>query len=363
MGNSKAISLLFGLIVGIISTLSAYFLSEMDSTKLISIAIISFASSTLLFALITEYLFDRKIALIYKSFEKIKQKEFETLNYDDSLLNSINPLKGINNQIYSYAKIKQLEIDELKRLEAFRRDFLQDVSHELKTPIFAAQGFLHTLIDGAIEDKTVSKKFLKKAAKSLDYLALLVRDLLTISQMETGQIQMKKEAFCVKNLIRETFDQIEGEASKKSVSLHFKDPIPNKKLIVIADYYRIYQVLKNLISNAIKYSSTHTSIYVNAKKRKKVVTVSVKDKGKGIPKNDRKRIFERFYRIDKSRSKSKGGTGLGLAIAKHIIEGHNTKMKLKSEVNFGSTFYFNLKLAPVLDKNKKIKKKSFSLTN
>lgn len=360
MGNSKVISLIFGLIVGVISTLSAYFLSEMDPTKLISIAIISFASSTLLFAVITEYLFDRKIALIYKSFEKIKQKEFDALDYDDSLLNSINPLKGINNQIYSYAKIKQLEIDELKRLEAFRRDFLQDVSHELKTPIFAAQGFLHTLIDGAIEDENVRSKFLKKAAKSLDYLDLLVRDLLTISQMETGQIQMKKDPFCVKELIKETFDQIESQANKKSISLKFNDAEPSKKLVVLADYYRIYQVLKNLISNAIKYSNNGTSITLSTKERKKVVTISVQDQGKGIPKNDRKRVFERFYRIDKSRSKKKGGTGLGLAIAKHIIEGHNTKMKLKSKINVGSIFSFNLKL---LSKDKKKREKLLKSVN
>jgi len=352
MGNSKAISLLFGLIVGVISTFSAYILSEMEPTKLGSIAIISFASSTLLFAIITEYLFDRKIALIYKSFDKLKKKEFDNLEYDSTIINSINPLRGINNQITSYAKLKQLEIDELKRLEEFRRDFLQDVSHELKTPIFSAQGFIHTLIDGAIEDESVRSKFLKKAAKSLDYLDLLVRDLLTISQMETGEIRMKKETFCINELINETIEQLEPRASKNKITLISENLNASKKILVVADYYRIYQVLKNLVTNAIKYSNPNTSVSVYIRKRKKVATIYVEDKGKGIAKNHRKRIFERFYRIEKSRSKERGGTGLGLAISKHIIEGHNTKIKLNSTLNSGSTFYFNLKLLP-----KKVKKR------
>ena len=357
MGNSKAISLLFGLIVGVISTLSAYILSAMEPTKLGSIAIISFASSTLLFAIITEYLFDRKIALIYKSFDKLKKKEFDDLEFDDSIINSINPLRGINNQITSYAKIKQLEIDELKRLEKFRRDFLQDVSHELKTPIFSAQGFIHTLIDGAIEDESVRSKFLKKAAKSLDYLDLLVKDLLTISQMESGEIRMKKETFCINDLINETLEQLEPRASKNNITLINKSLNGREKTLVVADYYRIYQVLKNLVTNAIKYSKESTSVSVHIKKRKKVATIYVEDQGKGIAKNHRKRVFERFYRVEKSRSKQRGGTGLGLAISKHIIEGHKTKIKLKSKVNFGSTFSFNLKLLPkMIKKRKKIAK-------
>ena len=348
MNNSKAVSVLFGLIVGIISTLTAFLLGVSEGISLLTAAIISFSSSTLLFAIITENLFDKKISEIYSSFEKIRNKDFETVESDTSLLREVNPLKGINQEIYSYASLKQLEIDELKRLETFRREFLQDVSHELKTPLFSAQGFVHTLLDNKIREK-----FLKKAAKSLDYLDLLVRDLLTISQMETGEIKMKMEAFDIVSLIDETVEQIEPIAlSKKiNVSVVKKDW---KSVIVLADYYRIFQVLKNLLSNAIKYSEDNSTIEIQIEKRKKVVNLSVLDSGIGIPKNDRKRIFERFYRIDKSRSKKKGGTGLGLAIVKHIIEGHKTKIKLKSKINHGSRFSFNLKLAP----NKKRKKKS-----
>ena len=352
MNNSKAVSVLFGLIVGVISTLTALLLGVDEGINLVTAAIISFSSSTLLFAIITENLFDKKISEIYKSFENIRNENFEKVESDRTLLRQINPLKGINQEIYSFASIKQLEINELKRLETFRREFLQDVSHELKTPLFSAQGFVHTLLDNINAERKIRKKFLRKAAKSLDYLDLLVKDLLTISQMESGEIKMKMEAFDVISLIKETVEQIEPIAQQKNINL--KINVEKKSVVVVADYYRIFQVLKNLLSNAIKYSRNDSDIRINIEQRKKVVNISVEDSGIGIPKNDRKRIFERFYRIEKSRSKKRGGTGLGLAIVKHIIEGHKTKIKLKSKINQGSIFSFNLKLAP----NKKKKKKS-----
>ena len=352
MNNSKAVSVLFGIIVGVISTLTALLLGVDEGINLVTAAIISFSSSTLLFAIITENLFDKKISEIYKSFENIRNENFEKVESDRTLLRQINPLKGINQEIYSFASIKQLEINELKRLETFRREFLQDVSHELKTPLFSAQGFVHTLLDNINAEKKIRKKFLRKAAKSLDYLDLLVKDLLTISQMESGEIKMKMEAFDVIYLIKETVEQIEPIAQQKNINL--KINVEKKSVVVVADYYRIFQVLKNLLSNAIKYSRNDSDIRINIEQRKKVVNISVEDSGIGIPKNDRKRIFERFYRIEKSRSKKRGGTGLGLAIVKHIIEGHKTKIKLKSKINQGSIFSFNLKLAP----NKKKKKKS-----
>lgn len=352
MNNSKAVSVLFGLIVGVISTLTALLLGVDEGINLVTAAIISFSSSTLLFAIITENLFDKKISEIYKSFENIRNENFEKVESDRTLLRKINPLKGINQEIYSFANIKQLEINELKRLETFRREFLQDVSHELKTPLFSAQGFVHTLLDNINAEKKIRKKFLRKAAKSLDYLDLLVKDLLTISQMESGEIKMKMEAFDIISLIKETVEQIEPIAQQKNINL--KINVGKVSVVVVADYYRIFQVLKNLLSNAIKYSRNDSDIRINIEQRKKVVNISVEDSGIGIPKNDRKRIFERFYRIEKSRSKKRGGTGLGLAIVKHIIEGHKTKIKLKSKINQGSIFSFNLKLAP----NKKKKKKS-----
>ena len=244
MNNSKAVSVLFGLIVGVISTSTALLLGVNEGVNLLTAAIISFSSSTLLFAIITENLFDKKINEIYKSFEKIRNKNFEKVESDRTLLRQINPLKGINQEIYNFASIKQLEIDELKRLETFRREFLQDVSHELKTPLFSAQGFVHTLLDNINAEKEIRRKFLSKAAKSLDYLDLLVKDLLTISQMESGEIKMKMEAFDIITLIEETVEQIEPIALQKSINL--KIYTEKRSVVVIADYYRIFQVLKNL---------------------------------------------------------------------------------------------------------------------
>ena len=356
MNNSKAISVLFGAIVGITTTISAFILGIDIGIKLVNAAIISFSTSTLLFAIITENLFDKKIKKIYDSFQKIRNKQFDLIDEDKSLLRQINPLKGINNEIFNFAKLKQLEIDELKNLERFRSEFLQDVSHELKTPIFAAQGFVHTLLDNVDVPEEIRSQFLEKAAKSLDYLDLLVTDLLTISQIESGDIKMKMEAFDIISLVKESLDQLEPRADSNKIKLHFNEN-KNKRIIVLADYYRIYQVIKNLVTNSIKYTDSGGQVIVSCEKRKKIVSVSISDNGKGIPKNDRKRIFERFYRIDKSRSKERGGTGLGLAIVKHIIEGHNSKIKLSSKLKSGSTFSFNLKLVSKLNiKKKKIKK-------
>ena len=163
------------------------------------------------------------------------------------------------------------------------------------------------------------------------------------------------ENFDIISLIKESLDQLEPRAYSRNIKLVYKEN-ENKLIVVFADYYKIYQVIKNLVTNSIKYSDSDSEVVVECEKRKKIARIIIKDKGKGIPKNDRKRIFERFYRVDKSRSKQRGGTGLGLAIVKHIIEGHNSKIKLSSKTDLGSEFSFNLELA----KKGKIKKKKIS---
>ena len=227
-------------------------------------------------------------------------------------------------------------------METFRKEFIADISHELKTPIFAAQGFVHTLLDGAVKDKSVRNRFLKKAAKSLDGLDMLVQDLLTLSQIETGEIKMHFEDFDIRRLTEEVFEQFENKADKKMIDMRFEPNIP-EEVIVYGDWQRINQVMTNLISNAVKYSGEKSKIRVNFIPIDGEVEVVVRDTGEGIPEEDVKRIFERFYRVDKSRSREKGGTGLGLAIVKHIMEGHNTKVEVKSSPGKGSEFKFRLK--------------------
>ncbi len=269
---------------------------------------------------------------------KLKKKELS--NIDRQKPTPLNPIKTINEDIYSFAELKQKEIDELRKLEAFRREFIADVSHELKTPIFAAQGFVHTLLDGAVNDKTVRTKFLKKAAKSLDGLDMLVQDLLTLSHIETGQIKMHFETVDMYELTEEVFEQFEGKADKKDVKL--KIDVHRQKVWVYADWQRISQVMTNLISNAIKHSHDGSEVMVSFQVNKKNIVTHIIDSGEGIPTEDQVRIFERFYRVDKSRSREKGGTGLGLAIVKHILDGHNTKAEVESTPGKGSTFSFKL---------------------
>jgi len=337
--SSRIIALLLASCIAVVTTLFLSLFPEISSTALIVAFLISFSSSYILGFVVLDFLIFREINKIYDLFDKLRKKELKTIEKNKS--NPLNPLKKINEEIYSYAALKQKEIDELKKLEAFRKEFIADVSHELKTPIFAAQGFVHTLLDGAVKDKNVRTKFLKKAAKSLDGLDILVQDLLTLSQIETGDIKMHFEYFDIKTLTEEVFDQLESKAEKKDINLKFEKDIP-EKVLVHGDWQRINQVMTNLISNAIKYSGEGSTVKVGFKIMKNQVLTTVTDNGEGIPKEDISRIFERFYRVDKSRSREKGGTGLGLAIVKHIMEGHNSKVEVKSKFGQGSEFSFKL---------------------
>jgi two-component system phosphate regulon sensor histidine kinase PhoR len=336
--SSRGLALLLAVCIALITSLFLSLFKSVDFSALIVAFFISFSVSYLLIFVVLEFLIFREINKIYKLMNKLKKKEL--LNLDKRKSAALNPLKTINDEIFSFADIKQKEIDELKKLEAFRREFIADVSHELKTPIFAAQGFVHTLLDGAVNDKTVRTKFLKKAARSLDGLDVLVQDLLTLSHIETGQIKMHFENIDLYKLTEEVFEQIEGKADKKGVTLRIDGP--SQKVFVYADWQRISQVMTNLISNAIKHSHDDSEVVVSFDISKKYVTTSVRDYGEGIPPDHQARIFERFYRVDKSRSREKGGTGLGLAIVKHILEGHNTKAEVESIPGKGSTFSFRL---------------------
>lgn len=344
--NSRAIALLLALCVSAVTAAFLYLVPGITTTGLVIAFLLSFSSSYMLVRLVLEFLFFRQIETIYESLKQIRDSELVL----KGKLSSVNPLKRINREISSFAISKEKEIEELKERENFRREFIADVSHELKTPIFAAQGFVHTLLDGAINDKEVRKKFLKKAAKSLDALDLLVQDILTISQIETGDIKMHFENFDMREMCVEILDQLEGKAEKKGVDLKlpkkFKEPI-----IVRGDYRRIYQVMLNLISNAIKYTRKGGQAKISFKEMPdEKIRISVSDNGRGIPESDIARIFERFYRVEKSRSREKGGTGLGLSIVKHILESHDSEIFVVSEYKSGSTFYFDLNKANYIDK-------------
>lgn len=336
--SSRVLALLLALCIAVITTLFLTLFKNVNVPALVGTFLISFSVSYLFIFVVLEFLIFREINKIYKVMDKLKKRELSNIELPKST--TLNPLKNINEEIFSFAELKQKEIDELKKLEAFRREFIADVSHELKTPIFAAQGFVHTLLDGAVNDKTVRTKFLRKAAKSLDGLDILVQDLLTLSHIETGQIKMKFENIDLYKLTEEVFEQFEGKTEDKEVRLRIEGA--RRRVLVYADWQRITQVMTNLISNAIKHSFEDSEVVVSFDVHKKNVIVKVKDTGEGIPEEHQTRIFERFYRVDKSRSREKGGTGLGLAIVKHILEGHNTKAEVESTPGRGSTFSFKL---------------------
>lgn len=336
--NSRGLALIISAIIASITTGVLYLVPDVSKTALTVTFFISFFSAFVMIRILAEFYFFREINNIYQALSNIQDKELASIPKKQK--SYFNPLRKINQEISSYASRKQGEIDELKKMSLFRREFIADVSHELKTPIFAAQGFVHTLIDGAVEDKQVRTKFLKKAAKSLDGLDILVQDLLTISQIESGEINMHYENFNLVNLCNEVVDQLEVKASKKGTTIEIKKTSGSAS--VHADYRRIYQVVLNLTTNAINYSSDHSKIVIKLSTENNKVLFQIKDNGKGIPEEDIHRIFERFYRVDKSRSKEKGGTGLGLSIVKHIVESHNSEIFVESTLKKGSKFWFYL---------------------
>ena len=258
-------------------------------------------------------------------------------------------------EFFLYRKLKHLnalktreiqrEIQRLQEMEAFRREFLGDVSHELKTPIFAIEGFIETLLDGALEDQKVNRKFLQKAGKHAERLSNLVSDILIISQLESGELSMHIEKFNLNDMVTDLVDSLSYKFTKKDRDIHI-DIRPNglEKVNVVGDILRIEQVLRNLIDNAVKYGDLKGNILLileDAPEGK--ITVKIKDNGPGIDPVHQARLFERFYRVDKSRSRKKGGTGLGLAICKHFIEAHKEKIWVESDLGKGATFNFTLK--------------------
>ena len=238
---------------------------------------------------------------------------------------------------------RQREIEELKSMESFRREFLGNVSHELKTPIFNIQGYIHTLIDGAIKDENVNMQYLQRSSKSVDRMINIVEDLEMISKIESNQLELEFTRWNIVDHISEIFDVLEMKAKKRSVTLSINNQSTNN--FVEADRDKISQVLINLIENSIKYGNEGGHTKVRLFEMGENLLVEIADDGAGIPAEHLPRLFERFYRVDKSRSRSAGGTGLGLSIVKHIIEAHRQTINVRSTENVGTTFSFTLKKA------------------
>lgn len=340
--DSRSVSFLIALSVCLITLAFLSLLGDSSAEVLLVGSSISFASSFILFYFTLEFLVFKEINRIYSSLERLRRNDTEYRVQSGSL--SLSLIKRIDKEIEEYAYAKELEISNLKQLEMYRREFLADVSHELKTPIFAAQGYVLTLLDGAVEDPKVRMKFLKKAAKNLNGLDGLVQDLLTLSQIESGVVKMNYEVFDLQKMVMDVFDQLDSKANKKKVVLQLTNTY-TEGVYVEADYNRINQVFINLVNNAIKYNKKNGWVKVSIRNNDVEdgkVCITVSDNGFGISSEHIDRIFERFYRVEKSRSKKQGGSGLGLAIVKHILESHGTKITVQSGTSQGTTFKFKL---------------------
>lgn len=271
--------------------------------------------------------------------------------YDDvSLLESTNfrsqpittDMATLTKQVKKFATDKKLEIETLKVREEYRREFIGNVSHELKTPLFTVQGYLSTLLDGGMKDKTIRKKYLQRAEKGVERLIYIVQDLDMITKLEAGELNLVNTRFDILEVIQNVFDLLEMKASEKNIMLMF-DLKYLKPIYVYGDKEKIQQVVTNLVVNSIKYGREDgtTEVSVEDLVNNKVI-VRIMDNGEGIEKHHIPRLFERFYRVDKSGARSEGGSGLGLSIVKHIIEAHDEKIYVESQVGKGSEFSFTL---------------------
>ena len=305
--------------------------------------IIAFAVICYLFSFMVIQL--RVEQFIYKRVKKI---------YDDlTLLESASLTRGsittdmgtLTEEIDKYARDRKLEIETLKVREKYRKEFLGNISHELKTPLFTVQGYILTLLDGAIDDKNIREKYLERASKGVERLSYIVKDLDMITKLEIGDLSLNFEVFDIVELVNNVFDMFEMRAQKKRITLTF-DTDYTTPILVNADKERIQQVLSNLVVNSIKYGQEKGTTEVSIENLiKNKVIVRVTDNGEGIEKKYVSRLFERFFRVDKSGNRKVGGSGLGLSIVKHIIEAHNEKIYIESEFGVGSEFSFTLEKA------------------
>jgi len=278
--------------------------------------------------------------LIYKFIYQTKATKREAFFHEKILPQK--SIEEVSRDVERWAIEKKSEIEILEKNEQFRKEFLMNLAHELRTPIFTVQGYVQTLLNGAIDNPEVSKKFLNNATKGIQRLAQLVEDLDKISKLESGQTPIVKEHFIIQDLVKDIYEELMLKANKRNISLTFKKGT-EAALPVYADKQKIRQVIGNLVENAIKYGAMGGTIITGCYRMDgKLAYIEVSDNGTGIPEEHIPRLFERFYRADRSRNRNIGGTGLGLAIVKHIIEAHGQTINVRSKVGVGSSFGFTL---------------------
>ena len=307
---------------------------------LIVIGLIFLGAVFLIRQMVLQFIYER-IRLIYKTIHRLKVPK--TLSRHKQ---SADMLEDVNKEVEEWAARQVKQLDELKRLESYRREFIGNVSHELKTPLFNIQGYVLTLLDGGLEDENINREYLRRTEKSVERLIAIVKDLDTISSLEAGGMKMEFSRFDIVSLTREVIDFLEIKANKKRVRLYFRDSY-DKPIFVFGDKERIRQVLINLIDNSIRYSNqeAEAKTKISFFDMDENLLIEITDNGIGIEEGELSRVFERFYRTNRGRSREQKGSGLGLAIVKHIMEAHEQTVNVRSTIGIGTTFGFTLKKA------------------
>lgn len=331
--TSFAISLISLFVVAVV--LYLYSLLDQYYFQLVLLVILIFIISFLIIQSRIEVFIYGKIKNLYKDLNIIDSISLSKPNVSTDM-NSL--MQNIN----EFSKDKKLEIESLKVQEEFRKEFIGNVAHELKTPIFTIQGYIENLIDGAVENKLLRDKFLNRAQISIERLIYIIKDLDMITKLESGSQNLEVTSFDLNKLIKNIFDQLEIQAQKKEIKLTFNTNY-SESILVNADRDKIHQVITNLIINSIKYGTFKgtTEISLESLTTEKLI-VRVTDNGEGILNEHLPRLFERFYRVDQSGSRKQGGSGLGLSIVKHIIDAHNENIYIESKLGIGSEFSFTL---------------------
>lgn len=332
---------LIGLIAGAVSALATYLSGLLWWIALVVGGLIFVITFVVAMILMERYTLDR----IKPIYQRVFSKESKAKDIDGAIGQGDELVDELEGEITNWAAVSRREIERLKENEKYRKEYIGNVSHEMKTPIFNIQGYVTSLLDGGLEDPSINRKFLERAEKSIDRLINIVTDLDQITKLESGVLKLNPERFDIVELAHEVVDSLEMDAAEKDIRIsisgsgNFQAP----PIYVTADKHYISQVFVNLVSNSIKYGKekggrTQVSFIDLFDK----VMIEVADNGMGIAKEDTPRVFERFFRTDKSRSREQGGTGLGLSIVKHVLEAHRESIMLRSEEGKGSTFSFTL---------------------
>ncbi len=341
--NPSTIAFYISLVVALVATMVVVATQTLQLDNWLSCAVlfvVVLAISYFLFYYALETFIYRKIKLVYKTIHNLKLNRF-TKDILGKSLRTNDPLTEVQVEVQQWAEDSHKEIEGLRKAEQYRREFLSNLSHEFKTPLFSIQGYVHTLLDGAMDDGEVNRHFLEKTAGSIERLCNLVNDLEEIAKLESGEEQLEYVTFDIYSLTRDVFEEMEYKAEMHGIHFSIKKGC-ERPFYVSADKDKIRQVLVNLIDNSIKYGNENGNTIVSFYDMGDTLLVEITDDGIGISEEHLPRLFERFYRIDKSRSREQGGTGLGLAIVKHLIEAHGQTINVRSKVGVGSTFGFTL---------------------